>query len=126
MTRAIEERDAQRAAVEQKAQEVEPLNAALRQKDEALEARAAQCEQLEKTLEAQAVSLTEKVALAEGQREAILCAETALQAARAEIDQGRKCVEGTYEDLVQFTWLCRGSSFVCVWSCGRGWRTRLW
>ena len=73
----------------------------------------AQCKQLQKTLEAQAVSLTEKVALVEGQREAILRAETALQAARAEIDQGKR-VEGAYEDLVQFTWLYRGSSFVCV------------
>ena len=41
LARAIEERDAQRAAAEQKAQEVKLLNAALRQKDEALEARAA-------------------------------------------------------------------------------------
>ena len=100
LARAIEERDAQRVAMEQKTQEVELLNAVLRQKDEALEARAAQCEQLEKTLEAQAVSLTEKVALTEGQGEAILRVETALQAARAEIDQGRKRVEGTYGDLV--------------------------
>ena len=45
--RAIEECDAQRAAAEQKAQEVELLNATLRQKDEALEARAAQCVRLE-------------------------------------------------------------------------------
>ena len=41
LARAIEERDAQRAAAERKAQEVELLNATLRQKDEDLEARAA-------------------------------------------------------------------------------------
>ena len=41
LARDIEERDAQSAAAEQKAQEVELLNAVLRQKDEALEARAA-------------------------------------------------------------------------------------
>ena len=34
LARVIEERDAQRAAAERKAQEVELLNAALRQKDE--------------------------------------------------------------------------------------------
>ena len=47
LARAIEERDAQRAAAEQKAQEVKLLNATLRQKDEALVARAAQCARLE-------------------------------------------------------------------------------
>ena len=47
LARAIEERNAQRAAAEQKAQEVELLNATLQQKDEALEARAAQCVRLE-------------------------------------------------------------------------------
>ena len=52
------------------------------------------------------ISLTQANTLAEGQDEAILHAETALQAARAEIDQGRKRVEGTYGDLIQFTWLC--------------------
>ena len=83
LARAIEERDAQRAAAKQKALEVKLLNAVLRQKDEALRH-----------------PLTEKVALTEGHGEAILRAETALQAVQAEIDQGRKRVEGTYEDLV--------------------------
>ena len=79
---AIEERDAQRAVAEQKAQEVELLNAALRQKDEALKARAAQCARLEETRDAQAVSLTEKEALIERQGNALLTAETALTAAK--------------------------------------------
>ena len=96
LARAIEERDAQRAAGEQKAQEVELLNAALRQKDEALEARAAQCEQLQKTLEAQAVSLTEKDALIEMQGNAILTNEITLTAANAELEEGRKCIAGKY------------------------------
>ena len=52
LARAIEERDAQRAAARQKAQEVELLNAALRQKDKALEARAAQCTRLEEARDA--------------------------------------------------------------------------
>ncbi|XP_039841233.1 uncharacterized protein LOC120701156 [Panicum virgatum] len=42
LARAIDERDALKAAAEQKAQEVELLTAALQQKDEALEARAAE------------------------------------------------------------------------------------
>jgi len=96
LARAIEERDTQRAAAEQKAQEVELLNAALRQKDEALEARAAQCEQLQKTLEAHDVSLTEKEALIERQGNALLTAETTLTAAKAEIEEGRKCIAGKY------------------------------
>ena len=65
LARAIDERDAQRAAAEQKAQEVELLNATLRQKDEALKVRAAQCAQLEEARDAQAVFLTEKEALIE-------------------------------------------------------------
>ena len=96
LARAIEEYDAQRAATEQKAQEVELLNAALRQKDEALEARAAQCEQLQKTLEAQAVSLTEKEALIERQGNAILTAEITLTAANVELEEERKCIAGKY------------------------------
>jgi hypothetical protein len=100
LTRAIEERDAQRAAVVQKAQEVELPNAALWQKDEALEARAAQCAKLEKTREAQAVSLTEKSALIERQGNAILTAETTLTAANAEIEEGRKCLASKYHGYV--------------------------
>ena len=42
LARAIDERDARRAAAEQKAQEVELQTVALRQKDEALEARTAE------------------------------------------------------------------------------------
>jgi len=58
---------------------------------EALTARAAQWEE---TLEAQAISLTRKDALIEGQGNALLSTEAALKAARAEIDQGRKCIMG--------------------------------
>ena len=64
--------------------------------DEALEARAAQCEQLQKTLEAQAVSLTEKEALIERQGSAILTTKITLTAAKAEIEEGRKCIAGKY------------------------------
>ena len=96
LARAIEERDAQRAAAEPKAQEVELLNATLRQKDEALEARAAQCARLEETRDAQAVSLMEKETLIERQGNALLTAETTLTAAKAEIEEGRKCIAGKY------------------------------
>ena len=65
LAQAIEERDAQRAAAEQKAQEVKLLNATLQQKDEALEARAAQCAHLKEARDAQAVSLKEKETLIE-------------------------------------------------------------
>ena len=58
---------------------------------EALRARAAQ---LEETLEAQAISLTQKEALIEGQGNALLSAEAALKAARAEIDKGTKRIAG--------------------------------
>ena len=100
---AIEERDAQSAAAEQKAQEVELLNATLRQKDEALEARAAQCARLEEARDAQAVSLTEKEALIERQGNAIFTAETTLTAANAEIEEGRKCLAGKYHGYVWCT-----------------------
>jgi len=80
----------------QKAQEVELLNAALRQKDEALEVRAAQCARLEEARDAQAVSLTDKEALIERQESAILTAEITLTAAKAEIEEGRKCIAGKY------------------------------
>ena len=96
LARAIEERDAQRAVAEQKAQEVELLNAALRQKDEALKARAAQCAKLEETHKVQAISLTEKEALIERQESAILTAEITLTAANAELEEGRKCIAGKY------------------------------
>ena len=94
LARAIEERDAQRAAEERKAQEVELLNATLRQKDEALEARAAQCARLDEAQDAQAVSLTEKEALIERQESAILTAEITLTAANTEIEEGRKSIAG--------------------------------
>lgn len=96
LARDIEERDAQSAAAEQKAQEVELLNATLRQKDEALEARAAQCARLEEARDAQVVSLTEKEALIERQESAILTAEITLTAAKAEIEEERKCIAGKY------------------------------
>jgi hypothetical protein len=96
LARATEERDAQRAAAGQKAQEVKLLNATLRQKDEALEARVAQCARLEEALDAQAVSLTEKEALIERQESAILTAGIILTAAKAEIEEGRKCIVGKY------------------------------
>ena len=96
LARAIEERDAQRAAVEQKAQEVELLNTVLQKKGEALEARAAQCARLEETRDAQAISLTEKETLIERQGNALLTAETTLTAAKAEIEEGRKCIAGKY------------------------------
>ena len=82
--------------MEQKAQEVELLNATLRQKDEALEARAVQCARLEEARDAQAVSLTEKEALIEMQGNALLTAETALTAPKADIEEGRKCIAGKY------------------------------
>ena len=96
LARAIEERNAQRAAAEQKAQEVELLNTALRQKDEALEVRAAQCARLEEARDAQAVSLTEKEALIERQENAILTTEITLTAANVEIKEGRKSIVGKY------------------------------
>ena len=96
LAQAIKERDAQRAATEQKAQEVELLNAALRQKDEALEARAAQCAKLEETHKVQAISLTEKEALIERQGNAILTTETTLTAVNAEIEEERKCIVVKY------------------------------
>ena len=96
LAQAIEERDAQRAAAGQKAQEVELLNAALRQKDEALKARTAQCARLEEARDAQAISLTEKEALIERQECAILTAGITLTAAKAEIEEGRKCIAGKY------------------------------
>ena len=89
---AIEERDAQRAATEQKAQEVELLNATLQQMDEALEARAAQCARLEEARDAQAVFLAEKEALIERQESDILTTDITLTAAKAEIEEGRKCI----------------------------------
>ena len=58
----------------------------------------AQCQQQQELLEVETISLTQANALAEGQGEAILCADSALQAARAEIDQGRRCVAGKYRD----------------------------
>ena len=96
LARDIEERDAQSAAAEQKAQEVELLNATLRQKDEALEVRAAQCAQLEEARDAQAIFLTEKEALIERQESAILAADITLTASMPEIEEGRKCIAGKY------------------------------
>jgi len=58
---------------------------------EELTARVAQ---LEEAHEAQAVSLMEKEALIEGQGAALLTAKAAITAARAEIDEGRKCIVG--------------------------------
>ena len=54
--------------------------------------------QLEEAREAQAVSLTEKEALIEGQRNALLTAEMTLIATNAEIEEGRKCIAGKYQD----------------------------
>jgi len=121
LARATTEHNAQRAATEQRAREAELQVAALCEQVEAL---TAQHQQQEELLEARTISLTQANALAEGQGEAILRAKTALQAVRAEIAQGRKRVEGTYGDLIQFTWLCRDSSFVSAQSCRRRWRTR--
>ena len=70
----------------------------LRQKDEALEVRAAQCGWLEEARDAQAVSLTEMEALIERQENAILTAEITLTAANAELEEGRKCIAGKYQD----------------------------
>ena len=85
LARANSEHDVQRA------QEAQQHITTLRESVEALRARAAQ---LEETLEAQAVSLTQKEALIEGQGNAHLTAETTLTAARAEIEEGRKCIAG--------------------------------
>jgi hypothetical protein len=92
LARANTEHNAQRAAAEQRAREAELLVAAQREQVEALTAHRQQQEEL---LEAQTISLTQANALVEGQGAAILHAETALRAARAEIDQGWKHVEGT-------------------------------
>ena len=66
LARINNERDAQRAEAEQRAQEAQQQIAALRENVEGLTARAAQCEQLEETLEAQVIFLTQKKALIEG------------------------------------------------------------
>ena len=94
LTHANNEHNVQRTAAEQRAKEAELQVDVLRENVEALTARAARCEQLEETLEAQALSLTQKEALIEGQGNALLSAEAALKAARAELDEGRKCIAG--------------------------------
>jgi chromosome segregation ATPase len=121
LARATTVHNVQRAVTEQRAREAELQVAALREQVEAL---TAQHQQQEELLEARTVSLTQANALAEGRGEAILRMETALQATQVEIDQGRKRVEGMYGDLIQFTWLCRDSSFVSTQSYGRRWRRR--
>ena len=63
LARANSERDMQRAAAEQRAQEAQQQIAALRETMEELTARAAQ---LEEACEAQAVSLAQKEVLIEG------------------------------------------------------------
>jgi len=90
-----QERELARAATEHNTQRVAAIC-------EQLEALTAQHQQQEELLEARTISLTQANTLAEVQDEAILRTETALQAARAEIDQGRKRVEGTYGDLIPF------------------------
>ena len=49
--------------------------------------------QLEEAREAHAISLAQEV-LIEGQGNALLTAEATLTAARAEIEDGRKCIAG--------------------------------
>ena len=83
------------ATAEQRAQEAQQQIATLRRNVEDLTARVAQ---LEEAREAQATSLTEKEALIEGQRNALLTAEMTLTAANAEIEEGRKCIAGKYQD----------------------------
>ena len=85
--------NAQRAAAEQWAREAELQVSSLREQVGAL---TAQRQQQEELLEVQTISLMQANGLAEEQGAAILRAETALKATRAEIDQGRKRVEGTY------------------------------
>ena len=58
--------------------------------------RVAQCARLEETRDAQAASLTEKEALIERQGNALLTVETTLTAAKAEIEEGRKCIVVKY------------------------------
>jgi hypothetical protein len=48
--------------------------------------------QLEEARKAHAVSLAQKEVLIEGQGNALLTAEATLTAARAEIEEGRKCI----------------------------------
>ena len=76
LARANSERDAHRATTEQRAQEAQQQIAAL----------------LEEVHEPQAVSLMEKETLIEGQRNALLTAETTLTAVKAGIEEGRKCI----------------------------------
>jgi len=66
----------------------------LQQKDEALKARAAQCARLEEARDATRRLSPE--ALIERQETAILTAEITLTAAKAEIEEGRKCIAGKY------------------------------
>ena len=89
------EHDAHRATAEQTAQEAQQQIAVLRGNVEDLTARVAQ---LEEVHEPQAVSLTEKETLIEGQRNALLTAETTLTAAKAGIEEGRKCIAGKCRD----------------------------
>ena len=93
LARTTTEHNAQMAATEQRARQAELQVAALCEQVEAL---TAQRQEQEELLEARTISLTQANALAEGQGEAILRAESALQATLAEIDQGRRCVTGKY------------------------------
>jgi hypothetical protein len=61
---------------------------------EELTARAARCQQQEETLEAMTITLKQRDALIEGQGAALHSAETALKAAQAELDEGRKRTKG--------------------------------
>ena len=91
LAHANSEHDAHRATAEQTAQEAQQQIAALRETVEELTERAAQ---LEEAHEAQAVSLAEKEVLIEGQGNTLLTAEANLTAARAEIEEERKCIAG--------------------------------
>ena len=93
LARTTTEHNAQRAATEQRARQAELQVATLCEQVEAL---TAQRQEQEELLEARTISLTQANALAEVQGEAILRAESALQATLAEIDQGRRCVAGKY------------------------------
>ena len=73
------ERDAQRAAAEQKAKEAELQVAALRDNVVALAARAARSQHQEATIEALTDTLVQKDALLEVQGDALRSAETALE-----------------------------------------------
>jgi len=67
----------------------------------------------------------QKEALIEEQGNALLSAEAVLKAARAEIDEGRKRIEGKYLRRDSVYLILPRLIFVSTQSCGRWWRRSL-